>query len=258
MSREDWDRDITSIRFALRTFKKQEAAFRYVNRINRLRYAKKQTLMPVFAKECSSGGYRYFVAEDVDTFYKKYIRMKPFDRAFYEILRAGLPCRLYFDIEYCRVLNPDRDGEIAMGLFRDVLSNYLQAFFGFGISSTFTPGDHGATLVECDASDDKKFSRHLVVVFPKEFVFRNTDDVGIFVKSLSDRITRIAALDIVDESLLTNDAGLMRQFFFRKKNKQGVVMSVLFIDHSVYKRNKNVRLPLSAKFDELGARHFNI
>ena len=140
MLRQHWDRDITSTRFGLRTFQKQDPAFRYVNRINRLRYAKNQTLMPVFTRECSSAGNRYFVAEIVDTFYKKYIRMKQYDRAFYEVIRGGLPCKLFFDIEYCRVLKPDRDGERAMGLFRDVMSNYLQAFLGFGISGTFTSG----------------------------------------------------------------------------------------------------------------------
>ena len=55
--------------------------------------------------------------------------MSQYDRAFYEVIRADLPCKLYFDIEYCRVLNPDRDGERAMGVFKDVLCNYLEIFW---------------------------------------------------------------------------------------------------------------------------------
>ena len=177
MGREDWDCDRTSTRFKLRTFRNQAAAFIYVDRINRLRYAEKQILMPVFSREYSRDGHRYFVAEDVDIFYLKYIRMSQYDRAFYEVIRADLPCKLYFDIEYCRVLNPDRDGERAMGIFKDVLSNYLEMFLGFGISVTLTPGTYAATLMEFDSSDETKFSRHVVVIFPNNLVFRNTDDV---------------------------------------------------------------------------------
>ena len=63
-----------------------------------------------------------------------------------------------------------------MGIFKDVLSNYLEMFLGFGISVTLTPGTYAATLMEFDSSDEK-FSRHVVVIFPNNLVFRNTDDV---------------------------------------------------------------------------------
>ena len=110
--------------------------------------------------------------------------MSQYDRPFYDVIRADLPCKLYFDIVYCRVINPSRDGERAMAIFKDVLSTYLEMFLGFEISVTLTPGNYAVTLMKFDSSDDTYFSRHVVVIFPNNLVFRNTDDVGIFVKSI--------------------------------------------------------------------------
>ena len=45
-------------------------------------------------------------------------------------------------------------------------------------------------------------------------------------------------------------------FFFLKKFEGDITKRVLFIDQSVYDADQNYRLPLSAKFADIGKRHF--
>ena len=42
------------------------------------------------------------------------------DRTLYEIIRPDFPCRLYFDIEFDKRINPGRDGEHSMTILRDI------------------------------------------------------------------------------------------------------------------------------------------
>ena len=68
-------------------------------------------------------GHIYFVVDDVDTFYEKYIRMGARDPTLYETIRGSLPCRLYFDIEFDAILNPNADGEKSMTIIQDCCSS---------------------------------------------------------------------------------------------------------------------------------------
>ena len=56
-------------------------------------------------------------------FYEKYIRMGARNRTVYEIIRGSLPCRLYFDIEFDAILNPNGDGEKSMTTIQDYCSS---------------------------------------------------------------------------------------------------------------------------------------
>ena len=47
--------------------------------------------------------------------------MKPSERTFYELIRAGEPCRFYLDLEFCKVLNPDVVGETHMVAVRQYI-----------------------------------------------------------------------------------------------------------------------------------------
>ena len=67
--------------------------------------------------------HRYFVVDDVDTFYEKYIRMGARIRTVYEIIRGSLPCRLYFDIEFDAILNLNADGDKSMTIIQDCCSS---------------------------------------------------------------------------------------------------------------------------------------
>ena len=79
--------------------------------------------MLFFSQEITDQGYRYFVVDDVDTFYEKYIRMGARDRTVYEIIRGSLPYRLYFDIDFDAISNPNGDREKSMTTIQDYCSS---------------------------------------------------------------------------------------------------------------------------------------
>ena len=134
MFNDAWDRDDTSIRFKLNTFQKQIEAFNYANKLNVRRFTHNQPPTHVFSRECSNSGHRYFFVEDISSFYLKYKSMTYRDLTFYELLRAGFPCRIYFDIEFDRLLNPTEYGEASMLIFKRVLKEYIKTTLGFDIS----------------------------------------------------------------------------------------------------------------------------
>ena len=133
MKNIDWDRDATSTAFDLTTFKKQSEAFKYADRVNIARSARNERPMLVFPREISNEGHRYYIVDNVDSFYEKYIRMGARDRTFYEIIRGSLPSRLYFDIEFDAILNPNADGEKSMTIFKTVLYGYIEMMFGYEV-----------------------------------------------------------------------------------------------------------------------------
>ena len=51
-------------------------------RVNIARSARNERPMLFFSQEITDQGHRYFVVDDVDTFYEKYIRMGARDRLF--------------------------------------------------------------------------------------------------------------------------------------------------------------------------------
>ena len=67
--------------------------------------------------------------------------MKHKDLTFYEIVRTGFPCRLNFDIEYDKLLNPTEDGEVSMTIFRNFLIEYVQETLNLKISPLIVEND---------------------------------------------------------------------------------------------------------------------
>ena len=104
---EDWTRDHKSISFNLETFAKQDAAIHYVRRRYSMRARCGKSLLHVFSRKFHEDRYRYFLVEDIPTFYQKYLDMRCKDRTFYEIIIPDSLCHLYFDIEFDKQLNPD-------------------------------------------------------------------------------------------------------------------------------------------------------
>ena len=104
-------------------------------------------------------------------------------RSFYEVLRPDFPCNLYFDIEYDKQLNSNCVGEEAMKLFRNCVMNFLEMILTIKMFDAFTKPcnvDSGR-IIELDASRSVKFSRHLVITSPGQYVFPNNDIVSKFV-----------------------------------------------------------------------------
>ena len=130
------------------------------------------------------------------------------DRTFYEVILPESPCHLYFDIEFDKQLNPERDGESSMVIFKEFLSNLILKTLGLQISN-FVIQDNGTfsgNILEMDASNFKKFSRHLLIHLPEGLVFRNNHHVAQFVNYLCSQITRIiSANESTEHSKLSPD-----------------------------------------------------
>ena len=236
MNNAAWDRDDTSIDFRLTTFQKQVLAFNYANKVNVRSVFDNQSPVHVFARECSKKGHRYYLVLTIHSFYMKYTSMTDRDLTFYEILRAGFPCRMYFDIEYDKLLNPAEDGEVSMRIFKTFLIAHVRETLGFDISPLVikSNSEFNGHIVELDASNSKKFSRHLIITLPRNFVFRNNVQVGEFVNSMCKKITEKASLDYSgDPCNLSADALTLRRMCFLKKIPGNIVRYKLFVDQSV-------------------------
>ena len=182
--------------------------------------------------------------------------MKCRHRTFYEILQPNQSCHLYFDIEYDKLLNPNRDGESAVGIFKRFLVEKILSIFGLHISNFVRDENDrfSGHLIELDASNYKKFSKHLIVILPGPHFFKDNKHVGEFVDFLCNEIKVTACLNNQNDSLsLSPLVHSLRQQF-----RGDIIQNVLFIDQTVYGALQNFRLILSAKFSDIGRRHFNL
>jgi len=259
-----WHKDEVAELYKLRTFKKQAAALAYLEEHNAKQLAEGKVELLLFGREITDFGHRYFVVEDPRTFFEKYMSMEVQHRTFYEIIRGDRPCRLYFDIEFDKTLNPGHDGETSMKVFRKRLARQLRTKLNFDFSGV---GDILEGMVEFDSSTNKKFSRHLVVTLPKDVVFKHAGHVGVFVNEFCSDIRKEAhswelALENDErEPEECSDIGknLKKLFVLRKPKKKELKLKRDFIfDTSVYTKNRCFRLVLSAKYEDRTKRHFSL
>ena len=119
--------------FNFQFFLTQHRAFNYIDRKNVQRLRNGLPFLAVFAREYSPNGKRYFIAEEMGKFYDKYTGMPAIMRTFYEIIRENNPCRLYFDLELCKKLNPDAEDEVMMDVFREFLVYQVKEILGIDL-----------------------------------------------------------------------------------------------------------------------------
>jgi len=253
-----WHFDEAAKLFGLKSFVKQSLALEYLEEHNAKRVTEGKRELQLFGREFSAMGHRYFVVEEPRSFFQKYIRMPKEYRTFYEIIRGGRPCRLYFDIEFEKTLNPGVEGETSMEIFRKRLVWQLRNT----LSLDWHPDCF--RMVEVDSSTDDKFSRHLIVTLPNGVVFKDNEHVGVFVNKLYDSVRKGARIDDLEyekekpgelESLISDyNLSLRKLFVFKKINTK--LERVMIFDSSVYTRNRCFRLVLSAKFKDINKRHF--
>ena len=147
----------------------------------------------VWPREYNNRRKRDFIIEMLRPFWEKYRTMKSSDRTFYELIRAGEPCRFFLDLEFCKLLNPGLIGESHMVTVRqyikDLFVNKLGIILEVYSESYNDQGDLlRGTMIELDASNDVKFSRHLVVNLQSRCLFRNTDHVHECAMELHDML----------------------------------------------------------------------
>ena len=179
----------------------------------------------LLCREIDASGKRRYLMTTCEYFYLKYRNMHPEQRYWYEIIRYDFPCKLYFDIEYNKQLNKSNNGDKLISIFKQFLIKYIHTMLQISISKE--------NIVDLDSSNVKKFSRHIIINF-KDKLFKNNIECGAFVANMCDKIINIITNNKNDplNQLMVNNI----------YNKKG-----LFIDKSVYYKNRCFRLPFSSK-----------
>ena len=145
----------------------------------------------LFAKEISSSGKRKYVVTCYGRFADYYWRKcVPTGRHYYELIREDTPCRLYFDLEFCKQSNPELAAseilsETLMSELIEEICSELQSTFSGVLGDSKLSRSH---FVDLDSSTDTKFSRHVIVHLPNNMLFANTTHVGTLVKNLIARL----------------------------------------------------------------------
>ncbi|KAI8928152.1 hypothetical protein BC831DRAFT_449432 [Entophlyctis helioformis] len=197
-----------------------------------------------FEDDAAAPGRRKFLVTTIEDFWHRYRDMAPARRHYYEMLLEGCPAHLYFDIEYETARNPCTDGNTLIKAFTQFVCVRYAKVCGCDAREI--------RVVDLESTTAAKFSRHLIVKSPCA-AFRDTSHVGRFVAGLVLELEQ-ARRSIHEQSMSGERAGVGSQ---DEANVRMLAMHAfvvsddgipkLFIDTSVYSRNRNFRLWLSCK-----------
>ncbi|KAL4317632.1 hypothetical protein AHAS_Ahas15G0404500 [Arachis hypogaea] len=192
-----------------------------------MKFAKDQEDVHVFSYQDHFNGQRRFLVSTYTEFWRRYKNMDSKFRHHYEVIQEGLPCHLYFDLEFDKRVNIGKDGDEMVDLFISVVLEAFQEKYSI----------HGNLdwIVELDSSTKEKFSRHLIIRIPK-VSFKDNSHAGAFVSEICSRIQNARETDKSFEKL-----------FIMKDSSCNGSTSHLFVDTAVYTRNRCFRLFLSSK-----------
>ena len=163
-----------------------------------------------------SGGRKFLVTENLDDFWQSYEKADP--KYYYEVLRVGVPCRLYYDLEFLADQNPMKKGH---EMVTRLIELNIQTLEELGHKTT------ESSIMVLEAFYKQKFSSHLV--FHDTF-FVDNQAVGAFVNRV------VTSLSLEDKNIFT-------------VNHHGGEQ--LFIDLSVYKQNQQMRCFMSRKLGRM-------
>ncbi|XP_020220222.2 DNA-directed primase/polymerase protein isoform X2 [Cajanus cajan] len=192
-----------------------------------MKFAKGQEDVHVFSYQDHCNGQRRFLVCTYKEFWRRYKNMDPKFRHHYEVIQEGLPCHLYFDLEFNKKVNIGKNGEEMVDLLISVVLEALREKYAIH-------GDHN-WVVELDSSTEDKFSRHIIVRIPK-VAFKDNSHAGAFVSEICSRILNARGEDKSFEKLLV-----------MKDSSSNESAGQLFVDTAVYSRNRCFRLLLSSK-----------
>ncbi|OMO86979.1 DNA primase, UL52/UL70 type, Herpesviridae [Corchorus capsularis] len=192
-----------------------------------VKFAKGHANAHVFSYQDHYSGQRRYLASTYEEFWKRYKIMDLKLRHHYEVIQEGLPCHLYFDLEFNKRDNVGRDGDEMVDLLISVILEALLEKYSINGNQDW--------VVELDSSTEEKFSRHLIMRIPKT-AFKDNSHVGAFVAEICSRISSARERDERFEKL-----------FVTKDSTSAELPRQLFVDTAVYTRNRCFRLALSSK-----------
>ncbi|KFK26881.1 hypothetical protein AALP_AA8G305600 [Arabis alpina] len=198
------------------TFPRQEEAIKFEKRHDNVR---------IFSYQDHFSGQRRFLVSTYEELWKRYKSMDPRHRHHYEVIQEGLPCHMYFDLEFNLKINEGKNVDEMVDILISVILEALHEKYAIEGQEDW--------IVELDSSTKDKFSRHLIVIIPK-VAFKDNLHVGAFVGELCSRIVNAKE----------KDERLCKLFVHKEANDSA---SLLFVDTAVYSRNRCFRLALSSK-----------
>jgi len=217
-----------------------------------LEFCSKHTDCYLFAKEYSkeftqnSSGARFYIAQDLDSFFADYIKMNPNERIYDDVLREGYPVKFFADLEFDPLKFVENQAKLKeVSSMVQILKHYIErqwlkdrAEFSYQTSSN----DINEYWMEFDASSNARTSRHL---YNDAMIFLDSEHLHMFAKRVIKNIeSDIEKHDLEAEKLIV----------FREKN--GQKKKEIFIDMLVFRKNHCMRMPWSTKANE--KRPFNL
>ncbi|KAK7794332.1 hypothetical protein R5R35_011268 [Gryllus longicercus] len=203
-----------------------------------LDYAK-QRMNGVMTFVCQSGtcGERQFLVAHPRVFWF-YDCRKEGQRCSYEIIVEHAFCKLYFDLEFSKELNPNHNGVRMTETFIKIVSFFLLKEWNIVCTRE--------NILDLDSSTEQKFSRHLIYQLPG-MIFHDNYSVGNFVKKICDALKTMKCeedsnCEVTSMGITSND---FAELFINNKGKQH-----LFCDEGVYTKNRHFRLYCSSKWQK--------
>ncbi|KAE9139767.1 hypothetical protein PF010_g460 [Phytophthora fragariae] len=227
------------------SFPRQHEAFEFADQVAALRRRVKNTYVGrdddrvprVFSFENAGDGKRRFLVASFAEFWKNYTKTRADQRHVYEIIREGTPCRLYFDLEFKRAINPHVDGDTLVDRLVSLLQ--LQLYRRYGVHAR-----HGS-IYQLDSSTPAKFSRHIIFHLPDGDLFVDNLHAGAFVREFISDLVAFSDADLDDQD--AHD--LYTPFLINTESQDDPVdKKQLFIDTGVYTQNRMFRVLGSSKF----------
>ncbi|PRW44998.1 DNA-directed primase polymerase isoform X1 isoform B [Chlorella sorokiniana] len=234
--------------------------------------------LDVFSVEYGLEGKRRFIVASRAHFWQRYSGMV--QRHYYEIIRAGAPCHLYFDLEFGREDNPGVDGAAAVYALLSLLRDALRDRFSLDMQASVDYSEvTGAMLCLLRDTLCHRFSLDMQASVDYSEV------TGAMLCLLCDTLCHRFSLDMQDDWVLELDSSTPTKFSrhlivrilgaaFASNAHVGTLVlqlcaaarerrdqdercarlivrkgeeEALFVDPAVYSRNRAFRLYLSSK-----------
>lgn len=154
------------------------------------------------------------------------------------MIPENAPCFIYFDLEFVKELNLDRNATRMTKTLIDITCSYLQKHSNYSMKLD--------RIIDLDSSRKDKFSKHLIFS-SVDVAFANNYQVGRFVKKISRDILKFLSGENEKSEILENfDKTCIEELFIvtDKGDKK------LFMDLSVYSRNRHFRVYKATKWGQ--------
>ncbi|CAI5746039.1 unnamed protein product [Peronospora destructor] len=233
------------------SFPRQQEAFEFADQIVALRrrieftrgvssntgYGNSDRVPRVFCFENAQNGKRRFLVTSFAEFWKNYTKTRADQRHVYEIIREGVPCRLYLDLEFKCGINSHVDGDALVARLLSLIQ--LQFYRRYGLRV------HHQDIYQLESSTPAKFSRHVIFHLPGGDLFTDNLHAGAFVRELINDLVVLIDEDTKEE----RPDQLYSPFLVNTESENDpICKKQLFIDTGVYTRNRMFRVLGSSKF----------